>query len=363
MRPMAANARLAPLPEQRPLRRRRAPCGSRTRRARGRAPRPRRASSLDLRRDPVELDEQHGARARRVAGRGTPPRPPAIVSRSIISIAAGRIPGRDDPRDGVARGVDDVERGEQRARRPPAARTIRSVTSVAMPSVPSEPTITPSRSGPSRRRAPAAERRRSSPSGRTTSSAGDVVDREAVLEAVRAAGVLGDVAADRADLLARRVGRVEVALAPRRRVVTSRFVDARLDDDALAGEVDLEDPVHPRDARSRSRPRPAARRRRGRCRRRARRTARASRRAEPDDGLHLLRRAGQHDRSSAARASPVSPSQSYVASCSGSVITYASPSAAAKLVDEAGGKRHGAILLAAMTLTRQHRSSMIAGFV
>ena len=39
----------------------------------------------------------------------------------------------------------------------------------------------------------------------------DVVDGEAVLEAVRAAGVLGDVAADRADLLARRIGGVVVA--------------------------------------------------------------------------------------------------------------------------------------------------------
>ena len=38
-----------------------------------------------------------------------------------------------------------------------------------------------------------------------------VMHGEAVLEAVRAAGVLGDVAADRADLLARRIRRVVVA--------------------------------------------------------------------------------------------------------------------------------------------------------
>ena len=43
--------------------------------------------------------------------------------------------------------------------------------------------------------------------------AGHVVGREAVLEAVRAARVLGHVAADRADDLARRVRRVEVASA------------------------------------------------------------------------------------------------------------------------------------------------------
>ena len=52
---------------------------------------------------------------------------------------------------------------------------------------------------------------------------GDVVGGEAVLEAVRAAGVLGHVAADRADDLARRVGRVEVVRA-RPRVETSRLV-------------------------------------------------------------------------------------------------------------------------------------------
>ena len=51
-----------------------------------------------------------------------------------------------------------------------------------------------------------------------TSSAEHVVRREPVLQAVRAAGVLRDVAADRADLLARGVGRVVAArAAPRPR--------------------------------------------------------------------------------------------------------------------------------------------------
>ena len=40
-----------------------------------------------------------------------------------------------------------------------------------------------------------------------------VVRREAVLQAMHAAGVLGDVAADRAGDLARRIGRVVEALA------------------------------------------------------------------------------------------------------------------------------------------------------
>ena len=51
-------------------------------------------------------------------------------------------------------------------------------------------------------------------------------------EAVRAAGVLGDVAADRADLLARRIGRVVVA--ERRDLPRDLEVGhARLDRDAL----------------------------------------------------------------------------------------------------------------------------------
>ena len=50
-----------------------------------------------------------------------------------------------------------------------------------------------------------------------------VVHGEAVLQAVRAAGVLGDVAADRADLLARRIGRV-VAAERRDLPVISRLV-------------------------------------------------------------------------------------------------------------------------------------------
>ena len=60
----------------------------------------------------------------------------------------------------------------------------------------------------------------------------DVVGGEAVLQAVRAAGVLRDVAADRADLLARRVGRVVVAVG-RRRLGDVEVDHARLDDGAL----------------------------------------------------------------------------------------------------------------------------------
>ena len=68
---------------------------------------------------------------------------------------------------------------------------------------------------------------------------------EAVLQAVRAAGILGDVAANRADQLARRIGRVVVAV--RRDAARDVEVDdARLDGDALVRDVDVEDAVQPR---------------------------------------------------------------------------------------------------------------------
>ena len=71
-----------------------------------------------------------------------------------------------------------------------------------------------------------------------------VVHREPVLEAVRAARVLGDVAADRADHLARRVGGIVVA--ERRDLAADLEVhDARLYRDALVRNVDVENPVEP----------------------------------------------------------------------------------------------------------------------
>ena len=70
-----------------------------------------------------------------------------------------------------------------------------------------------------------------------------MVNRESVLQAVGPARVLGDVPADRAHLLARRVRRVEEARV-RDRPGHVEVRDSRLDDDALALEVDLENPVH-----------------------------------------------------------------------------------------------------------------------
>ena len=76
--------------------------------------------------------------------------------------------------------------------------------------------------------------------------AAHVVDREAVLQAVCAAGVLGHVAADRADLLAGRIRRVEVAVR-RNRAGDLEVRDARLHNHAATVEIDLEDAAHPRD--------------------------------------------------------------------------------------------------------------------
>jgi hypothetical protein len=74
-----------------------------------------------------------------------------------------------------------------------------------------------------------------------------VVRGEPVLEAVRAAGVLRDVAADRAHLLAAGVGR-EVQPVRRGRCGDVQVGHARLDDRPPVDRVDLEHPLQPRDA-------------------------------------------------------------------------------------------------------------------
>ena len=131
------------------------------------------------------------------------------------------------------------------------------------------------------------------PVGQDERQPGDVMRREAVLQAVRASGILGDVPADRAHLLARRIGRVEEAFAcDGARDVEVR--DARLDDDPLAVEVDLQDPVHPRERDDY----PARHRRRSTGQAGAGAAGdegHALARACPKHGLDVLRRAGQDD--------------------------------------------------------------------
>ena len=113
------------------------------------------------------------------------------------------------------------------------------MTSVAMPSVPSEPTKTPIRSGPGS----SADSATTSPSGSTTTAASTWWTVNAVLQAVRAAGVLGHVAADRADLLARWIGRIEVAVGGHS-LRHLKIRHAGLHDDPLGVEIDVEHAVH-----------------------------------------------------------------------------------------------------------------------
>ena len=83
--------------------------------------------------------------------------------------------------------------------------------------------------------------------GENDFEAEDVRGGEAVFEAMRAAGIFGDVAADAARGLRRGIGRVEIAL----RLDAGGDVeidDAGLDDDAGVGEIDFEDAVHAREA-------------------------------------------------------------------------------------------------------------------
>ena len=75
----------------------------------------------------------------------------------------------------------------------------------------------------------------------------------AVGEAVRPAGVVGHVAADGAHLLARRIGR-EVETEGRKVFGEVEVDDARLDPGDAVVEVDVEDPIHPRQRHDDRRP-------------------------------------------------------------------------------------------------------------
>ena len=117
-------------------------------------------------------------------------------------------------------------------------------------------------------------------------------DGEAVFQAVRAAGVLRHVAADGADRLRRRIGRVEIPLRGDT-LGYMRINDSGLDDDLPVGKVDIENAVHARQADNDA------------ARSRQRASAQAGARAAADKGnsvpgtqtdhcLHLLSGARQH---------------------------------------------------------------------
>ena len=151
--------------------------------------------------------------------------------------AGGRDAGRDDRRDARARGFHGVEPDQQRARRlrPPqdphrdlgddpeqpfgADDETEQIVAAAVEVLAAEPNDVAV--------------------GRDELDAEHVVRREAVLQAMHAARILGDVAADRARDLARRIGRVVEALG--RDCVADREVgDAGLRDDAAVRVVDVE---------------------------------------------------------------------------------------------------------------------------
>ena len=287
---------LAPEPEERALRRvaRRPDLEGARREAQGLD---RGRVQLRLRRDPVELDEEDGSRAFGV------PRAVRLLGRldrePIHDLhRRGQDSRGDDPRHGVARGVDRREGGELRdddlRLADDAERDLDGDPERALRADDHAEQVGPV-AGVHR----LAAERQQLPVGQDDACARHVVHREPVLQAVRPARVLGQVAADRADLLARRIRGVEVALR-RDGPCDVEVRDAGLDDDALALEVDLEDPVHPRDRDDDSLgDRQRAAREAGARAPGDERDAVAG--AEPKDGLDVLRRAR------AGRRLPASP--------------------------------------------------------
>src|SRR5436309_1811795 len=120
-----------------------------------------------------------------------------------------------------------------------------------------------------------------------------VIGRDAVLQRVRAARVVGDVSADRTRLLARGIGRVVVALRPDLPGEVEVH-EARLDDRELVVVVHLEDAVHPHegdhDAALRGEA-PAREPRAGAARHEGHPLAVC----EPDDRRHVRRGRREHD--------------------------------------------------------------------
>ena len=96
-------------------------------------------------------------------------------------------------------------------RAPSAARSRRTVASVTMPSWPSEPIIRPSRVEPAGIEMRAAEFDDFAVE-RDDGDAQDIVGRHAIFQAMRAARIHADIAADRAGELRGRIGRVEEAV-------------------------------------------------------------------------------------------------------------------------------------------------------
>jgi hypothetical protein len=71
----------------------------------------------------------------------------------------------------------------------------------------------------------------------------DIIGGDAIFQAMRAARIHADIAADRAGELGRRIGRVEKAVC-KDRVGNRQIGDAGLNARITIGKIDLEDPVH-----------------------------------------------------------------------------------------------------------------------
>ena len=156
------------------------------------------------------------------------------------------------------------------------AGTSRRIARVTMPRVPSLPTKSLSSDSPATSLIRLPPRRDQRAVGEHDVQAEDVVGGDAVLHAAQPARVGGDVAADRADLERRRVGRVPQAVLGGGRLHLG-VEGARLDHRDPAGDVDLDGP-HPLQADHDARRRRPTSRRTGRCRRRAARRAPGARR-------------------------------------------------------------------------------------
>src|SRR5438477_10057516 len=141
---------------------------------------------------------------------------------SIISRAAGTIPLAITA-DTASPAVRSEVKSASSVRTARATGSSRTEMRVATPKLPSDPTNSPTRSGP--HGSPPAAQLHHAPVRQRHLEGEHVRGRYAVLEAVRAARVFGHVAADRAGGLTRRVGRI---LQPVRR--------------GGEGETDVDDP-------------------------------------------------------------------------------------------------------------------------
>ena len=238
----------------------------------------------------LELDEEHGRGVERVAGvHGGFRR----LDRQVVHDlhGPGQQPGADDARDRVARGFERAVGGEHgaepgRTRQQPQGDLQRDAEAALRADEAADQV------GPDRIEAAAAERDQRAV-GEHRLEPEHVVQRHAVAEAVGAAGVEGDVAADGADRLARRIRRVVQTERDRggRHVEVD---DARLDHGDAVDGIDFEDPGQPvegDDDAIRVRHGPA--RQAGAAAARHERNARLG--AQADDRDDLLRRLGQHD--------------------------------------------------------------------